>query len=559
MIYRLGISSTFNHNSDIVTIYSPFSHSVGDIVDIEISYSGIPPAGGGFNSGTGLFNDVSPSWGTQVTWTLSEPYEAYTWFPCKQDLNDKIDSTELIFTCLDSLKVGSNGLLVEEIPLAGNKVKYVWKSNYPIDYYLISFAVAPYQEYSYKVLPAGASDSMLVQNYIYKDPNYIPYFEDDILETGDMIINFSTLYGLYPFINEKYGHCIAPLGGGMEHQTMTTQGYFSSGLTAHELGHQWWGDNVTCSTWGDIWLNEGFASYTEYIYLQNFQTQADADEDMWYRHQNIMSQPGGSVFVQDISSASNIFDGRLVYDKGAAVVHMMRNYINDDNLFFEALQVYQNTYTGLTASTFDLEYVFFNVAGINLHDFFDAWIYGEGYPTYYGQYNTKDDTIYLAISQNNSMNNSTVFPALLDLQLFFDDGTDMEVKVKNINQTDNYYFPVNKQIDSIKIDKYNWVINKVDSFKYNPEFYFKIFTDINNFENSDLVLVNNPFNNKLQIEFKGKKADNIVVTNSIGKIVYEKNIKKNNFSINTSNWLKGVYFLSIEESGKLYSKKLIKN
>src|SRR5690606_34514429 len=132
--------------------------------------------------------------------------------------------------------------------------------------------------------------------------------------TADFIELFSGLYGMYPFADEKYGHCMAPISGGMEHQTMTTQGFFEKSLTAHELAHQWWGDYVTCGTWANIWINEGFASYSEYLMLQNlFPSQAAGD--MQQRHTNIMSQAGGSVWVADSTDESAIFDSRLVYNK----------------------------------------------------------------------------------------------------------------------------------------------------------------------------------------------------------------------------------------------------
>src|SRR5690606_33758647 len=118
-----------------------------------------------------------------------------------------------------------------------------------------------------------------------------------------------------------------PLSGGMEHQTMTTQGYFEKGLTTHELGHQWWGDNVTCESWADIWVNEGFASYSEYLMLENLYPN-ETTSHMLDIHNNVKSNPNGSVWVQDSLNESRIFSGRLTYDKGAAIVHTFRFIMN---------------------------------------------------------------------------------------------------------------------------------------------------------------------------------------------------------------------------------------
>ena len=171
----------------------------------------------------------------------------------------------------------------------------------------------------------------------------MPNFQADIDETVDFIELFADLFGPYPFQDEKYGHCMAPLSGGMEHQTMTTQGWFAKGLTSHELGHQWWGDNVTCSSWADIWVNEGFASYSEYLMLENLYPN-ETTGHMNDVHNNVMSQNGGSVWCLDSLNEGRIFSGRLTYDKGAAIVHTFRFLMNDDVAFFQALKNIQTDF-----------------------------------------------------------------------------------------------------------------------------------------------------------------------------------------------------------------------
>tara|TARA_B110000037_G_C17102998_1_gene498753 strand:+ start:116 stop:2092 length:1977 start_codon:yes stop_codon:yes gene_type:complete len=556
-----GSNTNFNHVNDELIISSPVSHNQNDLVNIEINYSGTPPAGSGFNSPTGLFNDFSPSWGVQVTWTLSEPYAAKTWWPCKQSLTDKIDSTLLIYTTDDNLKVGSNGLLIAEENITGNKKRYTWKSNYPIDYYLISFACAPYQEYSYKVLPIGATDSLLIQNFIYDDSNYLNLYENDILETGDMLLHFSEKFGMYPFVNEKYGHCLAPLGGGMEHQTMTTQGYFANWLTAHELGHQWWGDNVTCSTWNDIWLNEGFASYSEYIYYQKFTSQATADDDMLDRHSNIMTQPGGSVYVPDISNSDRIFSSRLTYDKGAAVVHMIRNYVNNDSLFFHTLQVYQETFKNSTTSTQDLNDLILQETDIDLTEFFDSWVFSEGFPVYSGVFNSQNDTVFVRVDQRSSLiNYPVVYPSILAIELFYEDGTSEVKQVENTFSLQAYYFLSEKNVASISLDPDNWIVNQQDEFTKDDSFSFGFVSSIVNQEN-DVFMLQNPFQNTLKIQMRENiKIQSIQVINSIGENIYKKqNLSLNEFLINSSIWNKGVYLLNLKASNKEYFLKVIKN
>lgn len=552
-----NVNASVSRFGDELVLEDGLLHSQNELVTIEITYNGTPPTSSTFNGETGVYTAVSPTWGVQATWTLSEPFFAHTWFPAKQVLTDKIDSTELSFICNNTLKVGSNGLLVSEDSLANNKTKFTWKSHYPIAYYLISFAVAPYQDYSYKILPAGATDSLLIQNFVYNVPNYITNNEDDILETGEMIHLLTDLYGPYPFLKEKYGHCIAPLSGGMEHQTMTTQGYFESSLTVHELGHQWWGDNVTGASWSDIWINEGFASYSEYLYYQNI-SQTTANNDMQTRHTNIMDEPGGSVYVYDLTNSDQIFDSRLSYDKGAAVVHMIRNTVNNDSLFFGTLKNFQQTFKNSTCTTNQLRDFFTQKTGIDFTDFIQSWVYEEGYPTYSGRFNTLNDTIYINVVQESSTGNANItYPSFLELKIVFDDGTDSLFRVDNSLHSQNYYLLFNKTIDNISVDPKNWIVNKTTGFVADENLYFEVVNNIYSLEDIE-VSYNNPVSNILELKTKNTHKEEYYITNVNGEIMY-KNILKNNVTfIDTKKWTKGIYFITIKNANKVYSSKVIK-
>lgn len=434
----------------------------GTAFTVQVYYHGTASSGGGFFDG-GIRAQTSPSWGANVTYTLSEAYAAKDWWPSKQALQDKIDSSDVWLTIPAALKGGSNGILKAVTPVAGGKSRYEWKNSNPIDYYLISLAVAPYTDYSYYTHFTGSTDSVLVQNYVYNNPGTLPEFKDVIDSTGPMINFFSSQYGRYPFWKEKYGHCMAPLSGGMEHQTMTTLGYFEPSLVAHELGHQWFGDHVTCGTWADIWLNEGFASYSEYLYENYSNGAAAAAAKMNMTHNNVMTEPDGSVYCTDTTDENRIFDSRLTYDKGSAAVHMLRFMAANDDQFFNMLKAYQVQFANSTATSEQFKTFAAAAYGRNLDTFFNQWIYGEGYPTYTAKWNQTGDQVVIQLNQTTSAPASVgffVMPVEINLSSV---AGDTVVKVYNNTAAQTFSFTWNKTMTGMLIDPNNWIINKTGS------------------------------------------------------------------------------------------------
>lgn len=449
----------------------PVNLLTGEGFAIAVDYNGTPPtAATNPLGGSGMTNDSSPSWGNQVTWSLSEPFSAYEWFPCKQSLTDKADSCAVHLTVPASCMAGSNGVLENVVDLGAEK-RYEWRHKHPIDYYLISVAVAEYVEYSVYANPAGASNPVLIQNFIYNNPQTLPYFQDDIDETVDFMELFADLYGPYPFADEKYGHCMAPLSGGMEHQTMTTQGFFERGLTAHELAHQWWGNHVTCGSWADIWINEGFASYSEYLMLEHLYSAGEAASDMQDRHNFIMSQPGGSVWVEDSLNEGAIFSGRLVYDKGAAIVHTMRYIINDDNAFLDALQTFQNDFADQTAIGLDLKETVETETGVDLSAFFEQWYFGEGYPTYSARYRMDGNNLLIQI--DHTVSRPTVTPTFtnpINVRIDRIGVPDTTVRLDISSNSDLFILPNFNNFNTVAgLDYGNWIINSTGSIVFDAD------------------------------------------------------------------------------------------
>ena len=495
--------NTVNYNRVSNKIRVPVAANAQENFVIDVAYAGNPPtAQTNPLGGSGLTAGSSPSWGNKVVWSLSEPFSAYEWFAVKQSLKDKADSCAVAITVPDTCKAGSNGILEQVVPLGNGFTRYEWKHRHPIDYYLISVAVAKYVEYNVYANPQGSGSPVLIQNYVYDNPGTLPNFIDEINETADFIELFATQFGPYPFADEKYGHCMAPIGGGMEHQTMTTQGFFEKTLTAHELAHQWWGNHVTCASWCDIWLNEGFASYSEYLMLAALYNGQQANH-MTQVHQSVMNQPDGSVWVLDSLNEARIFSGRLTYDKGAGIIHTLRYIIQNDSIFFAALQDFQNTYAHSTATGLDFKNHVANFCNINLDAFFEQWYFGEGFPTYQVQYNQNGSDLFLQISHTASMPNITpTFTNPISLRILRQGQADTIIRFEINNNVE--LFSLNNfgtVVGTIGIDPNNWVINGNGGVTIDPTLGF---SDKPYSHNTQLEVYPNPSTDFISI--KGQTA-----------------------------------------------------
>lgn len=532
----------------------PVNLSTGQPFAIAVDYDGTPPtAATNPLGGSGMSNATSPSWGAQVTWSLSEPFSAYEWWPCKQSLKDKADSVSVKLTVPNNTKGGSNGVLENIVDLGNGTTRYEWMHNHPIDYYLISVAVGPYVDYSVYANPTGAPSPILIQNYIYDNPSTLPYFQNDIDETVDFLELFSDIFGMYPFADEKYGHCMAPLSGGMEHQTMTTQGFFVKWLTAHELGHQWWGDNITCASWADIWVNEGFASYSEYLMLENLYP-AEKDQDMIDRHNNIMSNPNGSVWVEDSLNEGRIFSGRLTYDKGAAIVHTFRFIMNDDVQFFQALKDLQVDFADSTCFGIDIRDEFTAESGIDFTVPFNEWYFGEGYPTYSARWNTTQGDLQLEITHTTSSSTPT-FTNPLEIQFSRAGAPDTTIRFDVNSNADQYTLVGMDNVTGIvAIDPNNWIINQVGNITEDPNFV----ASLSETELSKEIVYPNPTSGEFVISSTYSGTKTYRVLDMRGRLV-ESGSFESSIPVNIDSEKNGSYLVEImQENGDKRIHTIIK-
>ncbi len=539
-----GTKADFVHQNSEIVISSYKRHEINSLVSIQVYYYG---AVNNESSYRGIYNKESYPLGKNITWTLSEPFYARNWFPCKQVLSDKADSVYVFATTGSHLKVGSNGILTSTVSLPGNRVRYEWKSHYPIAYYLISISVGDYFDYSFRVKTGQSQDSILVQNYLYNNRDYINENKENVDKTGDMLIFFSEKFGLYPYAAEKYGHTVAPIGGGMEHQTMTTLNNFTFNLVAHELAHQWFGNKVTCATWQDIWINEGFASYLEYLANEFLLSEDKARLWMAEAHDFILSQPGGSVYLPDAEADDHrrIFDSRLSYKKGAAIIHMIRQEVQDDSLFFDILREFLLVYGDSVATGLDFKSVLEKKTGKDFTAFFNQWYFGEGYPTLNVTWNVSNDTLNINSFQTSSYPLNPLFNNLTEYKINFFDG-DTSVFFRQKSNYDQYKISVNKKVLDLKVDPEEWLIMKVN---------------IQNYYNIDrkYTLRPNPARDMLEIQFNSPVDDyKIYITDISGRIINNFESSDQYYKLDVDSLSKGLYFLLIKENNKIYSSKFIK-
>ncbi|MCB2376862.1 T9SS type A sorting domain-containing protein [Hymenobacter sp. BT635] len=506
-----------------------------------IYYRGTAPNGNSAAIGNALDTDVDQDFGANVTWSLSEPFNAYEWWPCKQVLTDKADSSDVWVTTSSLNKVGSNGVLTQVTPRPNGKSRYEWKSRYPIAYYLISVAVSPYIEYTTYASP-GSGVRIPVVNYVYNTAA-LNYYRTELDRTAGFIENFSNLVGLYPFAKEKYGHAMAPIGGGMEHQTMTTQDGFNFTLTAHELFHQWFGDNVTCASWKDIWLNESFASYGEYISLSDFASPANARTWMDNAHANALQSPGGSVLVADADTTNvgRIFSSRLSYKKGATVIHMLRYLLNDDEKFFRALSTYQSRFAGSTARTIDMQRIFEVEAQQPLGYFFQQWVRGEGYPSFAVRWNQVGTTLYVRSTETASMPSVTpFFDTELDYKINYSGGTSQIIRLRQSQLVSNFSLPVAGTVTSIQLDPNQWVLNGSSVAIRDNTLSTK-----NAAAMAALTVYPNPCRETLQLANLSMRTAQAEITDMTGRVVLLQTVGAAQPSLNTRTLTPGLYHLRL--------------
>ena len=447
--------TSFIRYNQAVEILLDRTYQKNETIRAVLFYQGIPS-----QSGFGSFVFAAHS-GVPWVWSLSEPYGARDWWPCKDHPSDKADSVDIRIRCDARFKVGSNGRRLAVVNNGDGSATTTWSERYPIAPYLVSVTLTNFEEFT-NWFRYSATDSMPILNYVL--PEHLGAALSSLPKTVDMLEIFSNSFGLYPFIAEKYGHCEFGAGGAMEHQTMTSTTTFNEITIAHELGHQWFGDLITCANWHELWLNEGFATYTEAVYLEKQYGPA------WYRshmqeQMNDALSAEGTLYLQDTTSVRDMFANSRVYAKGGAVLHMLRHVLGDST-FSRALRAYvaDPRFRFAVATTRDFQQVCEVVSGQSLGYFFDEWVFGEKYPVYTFSWKTWNesgqDFASVTIDQVTRTDNPRFFTMPVDIQMKAA-GWDTTISVMHQFSGQVFQFALPARPDSVILDPGDWVLKQV--------------------------------------------------------------------------------------------------
>lgn len=534
-----NLKVSYIHRNDSIIINLPNSKS--GIIKLKIAYKTFDND----RIKKGIFNEYVYKANRKYTYTISEPFALKYWLPCKQDLNDKIDSIEFNITVDKSLKAISNGLLIKTTSLNDDKIRYTWKTRYPIAYYLISFSVGDYYEYNF-FWKFNNNDSMIIQNFFYpEDSSRIVYYKEIALRTITHLNVFSSLFGIYPFFKEKYGLCMVPFSGGMEHQTITFIGAIDEYIMIHELAHQWFGNLVTCKSWQDIWINEGFATYCEFLYYD--QTNKDYSK-RWLEYTLENALDSGSVYVpyNEINNEDRIFDYSLSYKKGGFILHMLRNEINDDSCFFDILRTFLKQYAFKNASGEDFKTVVEKLTKRDFTHFFNQWFYGSGYPSFRAMWWQKNDTLFIrSLQVPIYTNNCFVIP--VEFKILFEN-KDTIVRFIQNNCIEDFKLPTKKATISIEIDPNIKLLREIETIK-------KLEISSANF-----IIYPNPAQDYINISKITSSSEEFVLYlyTEEGKLIKKLISNQKITTLKIDNLKNGIYFLIISDNNGIYSQKIVK-
>ena len=547
----------YTHASDKLTITMNRTYSVGEIAEMIIYYRHNSVSDGAFYVQSGY------------VFTDAEPEGARKWFPCWDRPSDKA-LLDLTAKVPSNVKLGSNGRLADSTASA-DTIWYHWVSRDSVSTYLVvmtgntsfNIAIVKWPRIS------NPLDTVPIRLY-YNSGNSYTWTLNNI---GPMTTYYSQKYGEHPF--EKNGFATGGsqfVWGGMENQTLTTLCSYcwDESTVSHEYAHQWFGDMITCATWADIFLNEGFATFTEAVWLERaggysaYKSNINSDASSY-----LSGNPGWAISVPswaiNTPDVNTLFDYSITYCKGACVLHQLR-YVLGDTVFFNAIKSYATDTANFkyrAATIPDFFTKIGSVAGQDLSWFMNAWIYQPNHPVYQNGYNFANlggGQWRINFLAKQSQTNAGFFPMPIEIKFSFATGSDTTVRVMNNvnNQLFSFYF--NRQPTSVVFDPSNMIVLKTASLSVGVnENEGKVPDKYNLYQNEP-----NPFNPVTNTNYDVAKNSHVklIVYDLLGKEVKtlvneNQNAGKYTASFNGMNLSSGVYLYRLETDNFTSVKKML--
>ncbi|NLN74186.1 MAG: T9SS type A sorting domain-containing protein [Bacteroidales bacterium] len=543
---------TFIHENDILKINFNSTLNIDDSVSLKIYYRHKDVFDEAFYVAKGrLFTDC-------------EPEGARCWFPCWDKPNDKA-TIELKAKVPTNVVLGSIGTLQDSIVIQ-DTLYYHWKSRDPVATYLMSIT----SSINYKLdivnwNPHYNPSQIVPIRFYYHEGENVQNIKSKIEDMADF---FSALYGPHPF--EKNGFATVDTlfnWGGMENQTLTTlcKNCWTDLLTVHEFAHQWFGDMITCATWADVWLNEGFATYSEALWVENTQGYLSYKNHLQYNaNYYLNNNPGWAISEEDWAyntpDMMDLFNYSITYMKASTILHMLR-YVVGDELFFQSIKSYALSpdFRYNSAKIPDFFNVVEEVTGENLHWFMEQWIFKPNHPKYIVDFfaNYSENNIIVDVEVAQSQSHETFYQMPVELLFRFDNGSDTIIKVWNTENNQMYSFTFESMPVEFVFDPNNEILLK--------NLTTNVSLGINNkSENIELEVLPLPFDNELVMVVSIASAEkvNLQIVDLMGKIIHQKELSldsgKNIIKINSNNFPKGVYILNLHNSKYKINRKIIK-
>lgn len=476
---------TYGEEKQEVIIQLDRLYQPGEEYELFIDYVATPKESGGsaaITSDKGLFF-INPRGEEgdkpKQIWTQGETENNSRWFPTIDKPNERC-TQEMFITVADNYETLSNGTLVNSQNHRDGTRTDHWKMDLPHAPYLFMLAIG-----EFAVVEDSPWNGIPVNYYV--EAPFEPYAKEIFPYTPEMLTFFSEITGVkYPWA--KYSQVIVRdyVSGAMENTTGVIFGDFMYGtdrelmdaeinekIVAHEMFHHWFGDYVTCESWSNLTLNEGFANYSEYLWLEHKHGRDAADDhllDEWGGYLGTIQQGGEphELIWTDYDDKEQMFDAHS-YNKGGAVLHMLRNYLGDD-IFFPALERYltDNQYSPVEVD--ELRIAFEEASGQDLHWFFNQWFHKAGHPRLEIStgYSPEAREAFLDVTQIQSTLNNV--PAIFQLPVAVDIYTNGSPTPERhhimINEREQQFsFPVNSAPDVIIFDADHVLLAEVEQEK----------------------------------------------------------------------------------------------